>query len=289
MSARLLADGSGNLPSLSHVPTWLNDPDNWRGPNGLGNLIVQHLFYTVIAVVVAFVIALPVGLFIGHTGRGIGLIGGLANGLRAIPILGLILYLVVKFSGDIHWTHAVPGLVDRGALPYLILIEAALALLAIPPILTNTYAGVQNVDPATRDAAKGMGMTGGQVVRKVELPCALPLIMSGMRSATLQVIATATVAGYIPLMGGLGRPIFVGVQTITAVDTGYPAVVSAGLVVALLAIVVDVLLIGLQRLVVSPGLNRRIAAMKPRRSVRRSARRSARSGVEPVIVDANVH
>ena len=281
MSARLLADGSGGLPSLSHVPTWLNDPANWKGPNGLGNLIVQHLFYTVVGVAVAFVIALPLGLFIGHTGRGVGLIGGLANGLRAIPILGLILYLVVRFSGDIHWTNAVPGLVDKGALPYFVLVEAALALLAIPPILTNTYAGVQNVDRAARDAAKGMGMTGGQVVRKVELPCAMPLIMSGVRSSTLQVIATATVAGYVPLLGGLGRPIFVGVQTINVVSTGYPAVVSAGLVVAALAIVIDVLLIGLQRAIISPGLTGRIVTRKTRRSVR--------IGTSPVVVDANVH
>jgi osmoprotectant transport system permease protein len=280
MSVRFLADNSGTLPSLSHVPTWLNDPENWRGPDGLGNLIVQHVFYTVVAVGIAFVIALPLGLFIGHTGRGVALIGGLANGLRAIPILGLILYLVVTFSGDIHWTKAVPALVDQGALPYFILVEAALALLAIPPVLTNTYAGVQNVDPAVRDAAKGMGMTGAQVVRKVELPCALPLIMSGVRSATLQVIATATVAGYIPLMGGLGRPIFVGIQTINDLHTGYPAVVSAGLVVALLAIVVDVLLIGVQRAIVSPGLNARIATKKPHRRDR-VVRKS-------VVVDANI-
>ena len=154
-----------------------------------------------------------------------------------------------------------------------------LVVLAIPPILTNTYAGVQNVDPAVRDAARGMGMTGSEVVRKVELPCALPLILSGVRSATLQVLATATIAAYVPLLGGLGSRDLRGDQTITDPKTGYPAMVAAGMLVAVLAVLVDVLLVGaadaggLPRPVRPlsatqlpvPELNGRPAASRPRR------------------------
>ena len=124
---------------------------------------------------IALIIALPLGLFVGHTGRGVVVVAGLANILRAIPALGLVVLLIVGVSPKIHWIHPVPGLLAKGAFPYFVPIEIILILLAIPPILVNTYAGVQNVDPAARDAAKGMGMTGGQVVRRVEFPCALPV------------------------------------------------------------------------------------------------------------------
>jgi osmoprotectant transport system permease protein len=264
MTTRILADGTG-LPSLSHVPTWLNDPANWKGPNGIPTLIQQQLTYTGLAVAVALLIALPLGLAIGHTGRGSAAVGGLANAARAVPVLGLLLLLVVWLSPKIHKTSAVPGLVQRGGFPYFVPLIIVLILLAIPPILTNTYAGVQNVDPEVRDAARGMGMTGSEVVRKVELPCALPLIMSGFRSATLQVIATATIAAYVPLLGGLGTLIYSGDQSITDPKYGYPVMVSAGILVALLAVLVDVALGGVQRLIVSPGLTGRRARRAPTR------------------------
>ncbi|PZS19662.1 MAG: ABC transporter permease [Pseudonocardiales bacterium] len=258
----LLADGS-TRPPLSQVVVWLNDPQNWTGPNGLLFYLRQHVVYTVVAVVIALVIALPVGLIVGHTGRGAFLVGGLANGLRAVPSLGLVVLLVVWLSPKIHLLQTVPGVVDHhGALPYLIPVEIVLVLLAIPPILTNTYAGVQNVDPAARDAAKGMGMTGAQVIRKVELPCALPLIMSGLRSSVLQVIATATIAAFAPFLGGLGQFIVNGVQTINDPHTGYPAMVGAGLVVAALALVAEVSLIIVQRYVVSRGVSGRYRKTK---------------------------
>jgi osmoprotectant transport system permease protein len=253
---RVLADSAG-LPGPSHVPDWLTTSTNWHGENGVPTLIRQQLTYTALAVVVALLIALPIGLWIGHTGRGAAAIGGLANAVRAIPILGLLLLLVVWLSPKIHHTAAVPGLVQRGGFPYFVPLVIVLVVLAIPPILANTYAGVQNVDPEVRDAARGMGMTGGEVVRKVELPCALPLILSGLRSATLQVLATATIAAYVPLLGGLGTVIYQGDQTITDPKTGYPAMVAAGILVAVLAVLVDVVLVGLQQLVVSPGLSGR--------------------------------
>ncbi|TAM89011.1 MAG: ABC transporter permease [Jatrophihabitans sp.] len=247
------------------MPVWLNDPANWTGPNGLLERIGQHLGYSVSAVVVALLIALPLGLVIGHTGRGVFLVVGLANGLRAVPILGLLLLLVVWLSPHLHARLTVPGLIPPGGFAYIVPIEIALVLLAIPPILSNTYAGVQAVDPAVRDAGEGMGMRGSQVIWQVEFPCALPLVMSGLRSATLQVIATATVAAYVPFLGGLGRFILDGQDQLTNLRYGYPAMVSAGIVVAVLAVVVDLLLALVQRLVVSRGVAERY---RRRRGVR---------------------
>jgi len=129
-------------------------------------------------------------------------------------------------------------------------------LLAVPPIMSNTYAGVQNVEPAARDAAFGMGMTGQQVLFRVELPNALPLMFSGLRSATLQVIATATIAAYVTL-GGLGRFIYDGLA-----QQDYPQMISGGLLVAALALAADLLIALVQRLVVSPGITGRAGRIK---------------------------
>lgn len=252
-----LADG--NTLNFDRVGVWLNDPANWTGDNGLLKRLQEHVAYTLVAVLIAVAIALPLGLLIGHTGRGVLIVVGLANGLRAVPTLGFVVLLVVWISPKIHSTMEIPILVPKGGFPYVVPVEIVLILLAIPAILVNTYSGVQNIDPAVRDAARGMGMTGGQVVRKVEFPCALPLIMSGLRSATLQVIATATVAAYVPFLGGLGRPIIDGIGNINDPTTGYPAMVGAGIVVAVLAVVADLVLIGVQRLVVSPGISGRFS------------------------------
>jgi osmoprotectant transport system permease protein len=251
-----LADGNG-LPGLDRVPIWFNDPANWSGPFGMAARIREHLTYTVLIVVVAMLIALPIGLLIGHTGRGVVLVVGVANGLRAVPTLGLVILLYVWLAPKIHNINEIPYLVDRGGLPSFIPAMIVLVLLALPPLLTSTYAGVQNVDPAARDAARGMGMTGWQVMRKVEFPCALPLIMSGIRSATLQVIATVAVAAYLPFLGGLGRFITDGAASLNDLQNGYPAMLAAGLIVALLAVLIDGLLNLLQRFVVSPGVSGR--------------------------------
>jgi osmoprotectant transport system permease protein len=261
--AAVVVRADNGLPGLSKVPVWFNDPENWWGPDGLVARIREHLAYTAVIVLVAVLIALPLGLLIGHTGRGVVLLVGLANGLRAVPTLGLLILLSTWITPKIHSNASVPGLVGRGDLPYFIPTVVVLVLLALPPILTNTYAGVQNVDPAVRDAARGMGMTEAQIVRKVELPCALPLIMSGIRSATLQVIATVTVAAFL-FLGGLGRLIIDGVQQLTQPQTGYPAMVSAGIVVAVLAVLVDGLLNLLQRLIVSPGVSGRFSSRSGR-------------------------
>ncbi len=155
------------------------------------------------------------------------------------------------------------GATNKG---YLIPTEIVLVLLAVPPILSNTFAGVQNVSPAVRDAAYGMGMTGPQVLFRVELPNAMPLIFSGFRSATLQVIATATIAAYVTL-GGLGRFIYDGLA-----QQDYPQMISGGLLVAALALAADLLIAVVQRYTVSPGITGR--------TVRGSGRRGRQKGAD---------
>jgi osmoprotectant transport system permease protein len=230
------------------VGSWLNDPSHWRDRPaqsfiGIPHQILNHLEYSGMALGIALVIALPVGLLVGHTGKGTWVVS-VANAVRAIPTVGLIVLLAVLISPHFY------GRTDAG---YLIPTEIVLVLIAIPAIMANTYAGVDNVDPAVRDAARGVGMTGGDVLWKVELPNALPLIFSGFRSATLQVIATATIAAYFPL-GGLGRFIYDGYG-----QHDFDQMVSGGILVALLAVVVDLILAAIQRYTVSRGVSGRFS------------------------------
>jgi osmoprotectant transport system permease protein len=215
--------------------TWLFDPAHWSGPTGIPARILEHLGYTALTVLVAAVIAVPLGAIIGHTGRGTFLVAGLSNGLRALPELGLLTLLVL--------------LTYVGLLPVVV----SLVVLALPPILAGTYAGVRNVDRAVVDAAQGMGMRGSTVLLRVELPNALPLILGGIRSATLQVIATATIAAYVAL-GGLGRFVIDGNNAGAGSPDGYPQMAAGAIVIAVLALVVEGVLEVVQRLAVSPGL-----------------------------------
>lgn len=214
---------------------FLLDPANWElGVRGaIPTLIVDHLFYTALTLVIGALIAVPVGLYIGHTGRFAFVAINAGNAGRSLPTLGLIIFLVT--------------LVGFGLVPVI----TALVVLAIPPILTSTYAGLRAISPASVDAAKGMGMRPVQIMFRVEIPMALPLIMSGLRSATLQVVSTATVCAYVGL-GGLGRLLIDGIAL-----NQYDRVVAGAVVVALLAIVLDLGAAGLQRLVVSPGVSGR--------------------------------
>ena len=270
----------GGIPGLSHVPAWFNDPENWWGEFGLLARIREHLALSGVILVAAIIIAFPLGVYIGHTGHGSAAVGGLANALRAVPTLGFVILLYVILSTRVVSSLSVPALFERGGLSAFLAALIGLVILAIPPILTNTYAGIQAVDPDVRDAAAGMGMTGGQIIRHVEIPCALPLIFSGLRSATLQVIASVTVVAYVPLVGGLGQLIAQGAQSLTDPQFGYPAMVSAGITVAVLAILIDLVLAGLQRLFVSPGISGRLS---PRTS---RSRRTTRRPVEGQLADA---
>jgi osmoprotectant transport system permease protein len=175
---------------------------------------VEHLWYSGLAVLIALLIALPVGLLIGHTGRGSLAAASVGNLWRALPTLGLVI-IVFRIEPLSIW-------------PVL----AALVVLAIPPILLNTEVGIREVDPAVRDAARGMGMTRMQTLWKVEVPLALPLILAGIRSATGQVVATATIAAYVGL-GGLGRFIIDGYAVRDFGEIAGGAVVVAGLALAI--------------------------------------------------------
>ncbi|GGM03644.1 ABC transporter permease [Nakamurella endophytica] len=232
--------------------SYLTDPDNWDGRNGLWANIVEHVTYSGIAVGVALLIAFPLGLWIGHTGRGATLVVGTVNASRALPTFGLMVLLFILIS---------PHFTGKTDLPYILPVEIVLLLLAVPPILSNTYAGLQSVDPAVRDAARGMGMTGGQVLRQVELPNAYPLIMSGLRSAALQVIATATVGAYIGL-GGLGAPIYDATQQGPFQDTesshlATGELLTGAFLVAALALLIDLVLATIQRYTTSRGITGR--------------------------------
>jgi osmoprotectant transport system permease protein len=263
----MILSASNGLPGLHRVLVWFNDPANWRGPSGLLARLDEHIVYSLVLVLAAVALALPVGLLIGHSGRGVALLAGAANGLRAIPSLGLLLFLIVLLSPRVHVTRGFTSLIVRGSVPYLIPAMIVLLVVAVPPILTSTYAGVQSLDRVVRDAARGAGMSPLQVMTKVELPCALPLIMSGVRNATLEVIATLSVAAYAPLVGGLGRLIVDGNQNLSDPRYGYPAMVAAGITIAALALVADALLALVQRSIVSPGISGRYA---PNGSLRRT-------------------
>jgi osmoprotectant transport system permease protein len=213
-----------------NVFSYLGDPAHWTGAQGIPQRLVEHLGYTALTLLIALVIAIPIGAWIGHTGRGGFLVVGLANGLRALPTLGLLVLIV--------------GATGLGLLGPI----TALVILAVPPILAGTYAGVRNVDSAVVDAARGMGMRGREVLFGVELPNALPLIIGGIRSAVLQVISTAAIAAYVAL-GGLGRFIVDGLAI-----RDFPQMIAGSVLGAVLAIIADLLLAGLQRLLVSPGL-----------------------------------
>lgn len=166
---------------LQQALSYLLTASNWTGPVGLAVRTCEHLEYTAVAVAASALIAVPVGLLIGHTGRGTLLVVGAVNGLRALPTLGVLLLGVLLFG--------------LGLGPPLV----ALMLLGIPSLLASTYAGIASVDPLVVDAARAMGMTESQVLLRVEVPNALPLMLGGLRSATLQVVATATVAAYASL------------------------------------------------------------------------------------------
>ncbi len=200
---------------VSETADWLAEPSHWSGVDGIPHRLLEHLGYTGLTVALGMAVALPLGLWIGHTGRLRSAAVATTGALRALPTLGL-LTLVVLFSGI--------GLLA----PVL-----ALTVLAIPPLLAGAYAGLESVDRDTIDAARAQGMTEWQILTKVEVPLALPIIVGGIRSATLQVVATATVAAYVGL-GGLGRFIIDG----QAVQD-YPQMLSGAVLIVVLALVLD--------------------------------------------------
>jgi osmoprotectant transport system permease protein len=216
--------------------SWLTDPANWAGPNGIPVRLGEHVAISLVSLLIALVIALPAGLAVGHTRRGTGVAVSIANIGRAVPTLALI-GLVLPL------TQALDPINGLFLYPTLF----AMVVLAIPPVLVNADTGIRGVDAEVVQAARGMGLTEGQVLRRIEVPLALPVILGGVRSATVQVIATMTL-GAIFALGGLGRYI---VDGIAQNDDG---MLFGGVVlVAALAISAEGLLAGAQRLAARRG------------------------------------
>ncbi|MFJ4625358.1 ABC transporter permease [Streptomyces sp. NPDC088847] len=208
---------------FKNLAKWLTSGSQWAGSDGIAHRLAEHLQYSLLATLIAAAIGLPLGLLIGHTGKGAFLAINLASFGRALPTVGLVV-LVFLASGLSMWP-----------------VYVALVALAVPSIVTNTYAGMTAVDPDVKDAARGQGMRGHQVLFQVELPLALPLIMTGLRLALIQVVATATIAAYVSF-GGLGRYVFDGLAQRDLVQ-----VLGGAVLVAVVAIVLDLGLSGLQR------------------------------------------
>ncbi len=223
-----------SLPA--EVVDWFTTAEHWRGDFGVPHRLTEHALMSAGALAVALVIGLPLGIWLGHRGRGGALAINLSNIGRAIPSLA-ILALVQQAIGLSGW----PGF---GARPALV----ALVALAVPPLVTNAYVGMRGVDRDVVEAARGMGMTGGELLWRVELPIALPLIMAGVRTAAVQVVATATLAA-VTAWGGLGRFIVDGFG-----QRDNAQIVAGALLVGLLALLTELVLARLQRAIVSEGL-----------------------------------
>jgi osmoprotectant transport system permease protein len=203
---------------FSRAVVYLNDPLNWTRTDGTGifHLLVEHLLICVVAVLLGAAVALPAGIAMGHSGRGGGFVVALSNVSRAVPTLALLTIFAVTPI----------GFGDRA-------VTIALAVFAIPPMLTNTYVGFRQVDPDVREAARAMGMGTGQVITRAELPLALPLVMTGIRTATVQVVATAGLAALVG-GGGLGTLINLGFG-----QQDYGLMIAGAFLVAALALLVQ--------------------------------------------------
>jgi osmoprotectant transport system permease protein len=221
--AVLAADPDG---VIRQTIRWFNDPLNYQGPDDVTHLTLQHLWITFAAVLLACVVALPLGVWMGHRGRGGGFVVVVSNLSRAVPTLALLTIFAV---GNL-------GFGDRPTI-------LALAVFAVPPLLANAFVGVAEVDADAKDAARGMGMSGWQLLRTVELPLAVPLLAAGLRTAVVQVCATASLAALVA-GGGLGVLINLGFG-----QRRFEQVLAGGLVIALLCLLLELLLAGLQRAV----------------------------------------
>jgi len=217
---------------LNFIHAFFSDGSHWHGYDGIPTRLSEHIHYSLQALAIAAVIALPIGLVTGHYGRGGNALALVATGSRALPTFGLLVLMVT-------W-------LGFGLTPVMI----PLVVLAIPPILVTTYEAVRSVDSSPVDAARGMGMHESRILFQVELPEALPLILGGLRSAAIQIVSTATIAAYVSL-GGLGRYIVDGLY-----QRNYEKVVGGATLVAVMALATLGVFWALARITVSPGVRR---------------------------------
>jgi osmoprotectant transport system permease protein len=230
--------GGALVNFLADVVRWFSDPANWQGSTGVPTRVLQHLNLSVWPVLLAAIVAVPLGVQLGHRRRGAFLAISLANIGRAVPsfavlVIGIPIAVYYKL-GTFYW----PAFL-------------ALLLLAIPPMLTNAYTGVREVAPGIVESSRGMGLTERQVLRKIEIPMALPVIITGVRVSAVQVVATATLAALIG-GGGLGRYIIDGLSVRDFVE-----VFAGALLVAALSIATEGVFSLVERLTVSPGITGR--------------------------------
>jgi osmoprotectant transport system permease protein len=231
---------------------WLFSPERLEGSGALTIRIGEHLFFTAISVLLAAVIAIPIGYLIGHTGKGREIAVGISGAARALPSFGLILLLVLLF----------------GVLQVSLASVVAFVLLAIPSILAGAYSGVQAIDRSTIEAARAIGMTEWQILLKVEIPLGLPLLIGGLRNGALQIVATVTLAAYVNL-GGLGYDILQGLPL-----RRYDQMLGSAIVIMLLALAVD----GAFGLVQKFAVPRGVTAGRPRELRTPPVRRGAAMG-----------
>ncbi|ANP51127.1 osmoprotectant transport system permease protein [Streptomyces griseochromogenes] len=205
------------MNTLGAAWDWLTDPAHWSGDDGVLHRLLQHLMLTVVCLLISCLIALPVALVLGHLGKGGALAVNISNAGRAVPTFAVLVLLLLTPVGK--W----------GEGPTVV----ALVLFAVPPLLTNAYVGMREVDRSVVQAARGMGMTGRQMLFRVELPLALPMVLAGVRLAAVQLVATATIAA-LAGGGGLGRIITAGFNLAST-----PQVVAGAFLVAVFALIVE--------------------------------------------------
>jgi osmoprotectant transport system permease protein len=234
---------------LSEVAAWFGDPANWTGRDAIPLRLGEHVLLSGVSLLAGTLIALPLGLAIGHTGRWAGLVVALTNMGRAVPSVGILgiaysLSLPLIVAADLRGIGNVPTVI-------------ALTALAIPPIVLNAYVGIRGVEGDITEAARGMGMSESQILRRVELPIALPVVVAGVRTASLQVIATATLGAVISA-GGLGQYIVTGFAL-----RDFPRTFAGSLLVIGVILVSEALFALGQRVAHSPGLRTARAAESP--------------------------
>lgn len=229
---------------IGSVAAWFADPGNWTGADGVPARIGEHILLSAIPLLLAIAVAVPIGAWVGHTGRAANLVINVSNVGRAIPSLAILAVTTMLLQAT---------LVDLGLRLISSEVSTMIAMLAlaVPPILTNTYIGVSEVDRDIVEAGRGMGMRSDQVLARVELPVALPIILVGIRTAAVQVVATATL-GAVFATGGLGRFIIDGIA-----QRRHDEIFAGALLVALLAIATELAFGVLQARATSPGLRRR--------------------------------
>jgi osmoprotectant transport system permease protein len=227
------------------VWAWLTDPANWTGPNGIPTRTAQQVGMSLLAMAIALAVAMPLGLVLGHLRRGVLLATNISNVGRAVPTLAVLIILASIPSIGVGDTAAV----------------LALAVFAVPPLVTNTFAGMASVDPDVLDAGAGMGMAPRERLLRIEVPLATPLIVAGIRTTTVQVVATASLAALVG-GGGLGRYV---VDGFALQDT--TLIVAGALLTAVLAIAAEALLAVFERGATPRGLRQRRADLRTRAGV----------------------